>query len=196
MRQSQKETAAAEDTAAMQEPKSESVESTETEPQLDLAACKAQAEKVVSKYSKWSLATGLIPAPAIDLVALTAVQIKMASEICEAFGQSFSENKVKSVLVPLLGAAMPQALTTGGVSSTVKAIPVYGTLVGMATMPLLSAGASYAIGTAFVNHFASGGSLLDVDFDSMKTSVKENVENFKAKNKKEKVASTKEAADV
>ncbi|MEI8631987.1 hypothetical protein P4S72_07590 [Vibrio sp. PP-XX7] len=71
--------------------------------------------------------------------------------------------------MPLVGAAMPQALTTGGVSSTLKAIPIYGSLVGMATMPLLSAGASYAIGTAFVSHFANGGTLFNLDFNLMKT---------------------------
>ncbi|MEI8631986.1 hypothetical protein P4S72_07585 [Vibrio sp. PP-XX7] len=41
---------------------------------------------MIEKYSKWSLAAGLIPALlAVDLVALTAVQLKMVSEICTSF---------------------------------------------------------------------------------------------------------------
>ncbi|CAM3710600.1 hypothetical protein VA7868_03012 [Vibrio aerogenes CECT 7868] len=189
MREPQKKTTAQEAKAEAVPEKEAPAEEVTEQPPVDLAACKEKAEKVVEKYSKWSLATGLIPAPAIDLVALTAVQIKMVSEICKAFEQSFSEHKLKSVLVPLLGAAMPQALTTGGVSSTVKAIPVYGTLVGLSTMPLLSAGASYAIGSAFISHFANGGTLLSLNISSMKDAVKENVQKYKNKNKDDEDAS-------
>ena len=42
-----------------------------------------------------------------------------------------------------------------------KAVPIVGTLVGGFVMPTLSAGATYAIGKAFIEHFEGGGSLLD-----------------------------------
>ena len=48
-----------------------------------------------------------------------------------------------------------------GAASVLKAVPILGTIVGGFVMPVLSAGATYAIGKAFIQHFASGGTLLD-----------------------------------
>ena len=42
-----------------------------------------------------------------------------------------------------------------------KSVPVVGTAMSAIVMPALSAGATYAIGMAFIQHFASGGTLLD-----------------------------------
>lgn len=137
---------------------------------------------IVEKYSKWGFGAGLIPAPAFDLVALTAIQMKMVTDIAEVYGQSFSDNKIKSIVGPLLGAALPQTLTTGGISSTLKAIPVFGTVAGMATMPIISAAVTYGVGRTFVNHFAGGGSLLDIDLKHME----ESVEHFADKYRHEK----------
>jgi uncharacterized protein (DUF697 family) len=53
--------------------------------------------------------------------------------------------------------------TTSGIgaASLLKAVPVLGTIASGFVMPVLSAGATYAIGKAFIQHFASGGTLLD-----------------------------------
>jgi hypothetical protein len=40
-------------------------------------------------------------------------------------------------------------------------VPVVGTTISAIVMPALSAGATYAIGMAFIQHFASGGTLLN-----------------------------------
>jgi uncharacterized protein (DUF697 family) len=42
-----------------------------------------------------------------------------------------------------------------------KFVPIFGTITGALVMPALSAGATYAIGKAFIQHFTSGGTLLD-----------------------------------
>jgi hypothetical protein len=43
----------------------------------------------------------------------------------------------------------------------VKGLPGIGTAIGAITMPVISAGATYIIGKVFIQHFASGGTLLD-----------------------------------
>ena len=48
-----------------------------------------------------------------------------------------------------------------GATSLIKGIPGIGTAVSLLTMPTLSMGATYAIGMAFIQHFATGGTLLD-----------------------------------
>ena len=45
-------------------------------------------------------------------------------------------------------------------SSFIKSVPLVGTAVVIAT-PALSVAATYAIGMVFIQHFATGGTLLD-----------------------------------
>jgi uncharacterized protein (DUF697 family) len=47
-------------------------------------------------------------------------------------------------------------------SSFIKSVPLIGTAVGAITTPALSVAATYAIGMVFVQHFATGGTLLDL----------------------------------
>ena len=48
-------------------------------------------------------------------------------------------------------------------------------------MPVLSAGATYLIGRVFVQHFASGGTLLDFNPPDYKEFIKEQADKLKAK---------------
>ena len=64
------------------------------------------------------------------------------------------------MIASLAGSLIPA--TSGiGAASMLKAVPIIGTIAGGFVMPVLSAGATYAIGKAFIQHFASGGTLLD-----------------------------------
>jgi uncharacterized protein (DUF697 family) len=47
------------------------------------------------------------------------------------------------------------------VASVVKFVPVVGSLAGMITEPAIAAAATYALGKVFIQHFESGGTLLD-----------------------------------
>ena len=64
------------------------------------------------------------------------------------------------MIAALAGALLPLTSTVG-IFSTVKAVPIVGSIIGELAMPLLSAGATYGIGQAFIKHFESGGTLLD-----------------------------------
>jgi uncharacterized protein (DUF697 family) len=84
----------------------------------------------------------------------------MLRRLSQIYEVQFSENRGKSLIAALAGALLPSASTIGIVSS-VKAVPFLGSIVGGLAMPVLSAGAAYAIGQAFIKHFESGGTLLD-----------------------------------
>ena len=72
----------------------------------------------------------------------------------------FSENRGKALIAALAGCMIP-ATSGMGAASALKAVPVINILAAGFIMPVLSAGATYAIGKAFVQHFESGGTLLD-----------------------------------
>jgi uncharacterized protein (DUF697 family) len=118
------------------------------------------ASKLVNRFAIWSGVAGLIPLPVVDVVAVGGLQLQMLRRISQIYGVPFSENRGKALIASLAGSMIPA--TSGiGAASTLKAVPIVGMVISGFVMPVLSAGATYAIGKAFIQHFASGGTLLD-----------------------------------
>jgi uncharacterized protein (DUF697 family) len=145
-----------------------------------------QASQLVDRYSLWSGAAGLIPIPIVDVAVVGGVQIQMLRKLSEIYGVPFSDNMGKSVLAGLAGSLIPASTATTtamGVGSLMKGLPGVGTLVGALTMPAFSAGATYVIGKVFIQHFASGGTLLDFnppDYREFIKAQKEKLNRFKS----------------
>ena len=121
---------------------------------------RASAVKLVERFSLWSGAAGLIPVPFVDLAAVGGVQIQMLRRISQIYSVPFSENRGKALIAGLAGSMIP-ASSGIGAASILKSVPVVGMAISGIVMPVLSAGATYAIGMAFIQHFTSGGTLLD-----------------------------------
>jgi len=118
------------------------------------------ASKLVDRFALWSGVAGLIPVPVVDVFAVGGLQIQMVRRLSQIYDVEFSENRGKALIASLAGSMIPA--TSGiGAASVLKAVPIIGTIAGGFVMPALSAGASYAIGKAFIQHFATGGTLLD-----------------------------------
>jgi uncharacterized protein (DUF697 family) len=120
----------------------------------------ATASKLVERFALWSGAAGLVPLPLLDIVAVGGLQLQMLRRLSQLYGVPFSSNRGKSIIASLMGSMIP-ATSGMGVASALKAIPAIGTAAGTLTMSGVSAGATYAIGKVFIQHFASGGTLLD-----------------------------------
>jgi len=119
-----------------------------------------QALELVDSLSLWSGVAGLIPVPLVDIAAVGGVQLHMLRRLSEIYGVPFSENRGKSILTSLAGAIAPASVATA-TGSFLKGLPGIGTVIGALTMPAASAGATWVIGKVFIQHFASGGTLLD-----------------------------------
>jgi uncharacterized protein (DUF697 family) len=121
-----------------------------------------RAAKVVDRFSFWSGVAGLLPVPFVDLAAVGALQIQMLRVISQIYDVPFSENRGKAVVAGIFGTVIP--VSTGvGMASVVKTIPIAGTAIGALATPALAVAATYAIGRVFIQHFASGGTLLDFE---------------------------------
>jgi uncharacterized protein (DUF697 family) len=118
------------------------------------------ASKLVDRFALWAGGAGLIPIPLVDVLTVAGVQIQMLRRLSQIYDIPFSENRGKSAIAALLGATIP-ATSGMGMASVLKVVPLIGTPLGSLMMPALSAGATYAIGKVFIQHFASGGTLLD-----------------------------------
>jgi uncharacterized protein (DUF697 family) len=126
---------------------------------------------VIDKYTKWSFGIGFVPISVVDLVGLTVIQMRMLEQVAKVYGQSFGENKLRCIVSSLIGGAFPQSVNHVGMSSLLKNIPILGTLVSLVVMPVACSAATYALGAVFVKHFESGGTLLNIDLQSMTADV-------------------------
>ncbi len=118
------------------------------------------AAKLVDRFAIWSGVAGLVPIPVVDVIAVGGLQLQMLRRLSQIYNVEFSENRGKALIAALAGCMIP-ATSGMGAASALKAIPIVNILAAGFVMPVLSAGATYAIGKAFVQHFESGGTLLD-----------------------------------
>ncbi|HEX3126523.1 MAG TPA: DUF697 domain-containing protein [Thermoanaerobaculia bacterium] len=137
------------------------------------------ARDIVDRWVRWSFGAGLIPAPIVDLAALTAIQLKMLNDLADHYEVPFSENRGKMLIGALLGGTLPTKLAWGSVRSAFKAVPFVGPILGFMTMPSFGATSTQAIGRVFVRHFEEGGTLLDFEPGDVKDYVAHQVEEGK-----------------
>jgi len=131
-----------------------------------------RADAVIRRNVLWSFGAGVLPLPIVDLVASTAVQIKMTKELSELYGVAFREHLVKKLIGSLLSGVAGVGAGTLVAISFAKLIPVVGQVVGAVMAPVTIGAITYATGQVFVMHFEAGGTLLDFDARAMRAHFK------------------------
>jgi uncharacterized protein (DUF697 family) len=118
------------------------------------------ANKLVDRFAMWAGAAGLIPVPVLDLVAIGGLQLQMLRRLSDIYNVPFTDNRAKALVTALLGATIPTSSGIG-IAELLKAIPLLGTAIAAFVTPALAAASTYAVGKVFIQHFETGGSLLD-----------------------------------
>ena len=141
------------------------------------------ATKLVDRFAVWSGVAGLIPLPVVDVLAVGGLQLQMLRRVSQLYDVQFSENRGKALIASIAGTMIP--VTSGmGAASALKGVPLFGMLASAFVMPVLSAGATYAIGKAFIQHFESGGTLLDFNPPDYKEFIKAQKEMWDSRSKR------------
>jgi uncharacterized protein (DUF697 family) len=122
-----------------------------------------QAYNIVKQNVLWAAGGGLIPVPVLDVVAITAVEVKMLRELAALYGVPFQEERIRTICVALLAGLGAPVIGTTVATSFLKSIPFLGFLTGLVVVPGIAAAFTYAVGKVFIQHFASGGTFLDFD---------------------------------
>lgn len=141
------------------------------------------AERLVGRFAAWSGIAGFIPLPLVDAVAVGGLQVQMLRRLSQIYDKPFSENVGKALIVSLAGSLIPETSAIGA-ASMLKAMPIVGTIAAGFVMPALSAGATYAIGKAFIQHFVSGGTLLDFNPPDYREFIKAQREMWESRSKR------------
>jgi uncharacterized protein (DUF697 family) len=120
------------------------------------------ARDVVKSHVLVGMSLGMIPAPLVDLVAITGTQLNMVRLLCKHYDVDFDEKKTKVLLTSLVSSSLP-VIAVVGLSSFAKIIPGVGTLGGSFSMLALSGALIYATGQVLIRHFDMGGTLDDFE---------------------------------
>lgn len=119
-----------------------------------------EAKMITIKYANWSLVPGILPTPLLDMALLAGIQLRMVQQLSKLYGVPFNANAGKSIISALIGSIVPTKAGFGFTGSAIKSIPVVGGVLGFLFMPAFAWAATYAVGTVFIQHFASGGTFL------------------------------------
>lgn len=138
-----------------------------------------KAHGSVKNYTMGAMAVGLVPIPVADMVALSAIQMKMVHSVAGIYDVPFSKNVAKSIIGSMLGSSIAVTLAMP-VASFIKVIPIIGQSSGTISTALIGSASTYAIGKIFVEHFESGGTFLDFDEEKAKNHFKELYEEGRA----------------
>jgi len=143
-----------------------SAEEKAAEPSVDefsLGARHILASETIKRNMLWSAGAGVLPVPVVELVAITAVELKLIKELADIYGAGYRKDLAKAAVLSLIGSLGSVTLGKMFAMSSLKIIPFIGHMVSVASVPALAAAITYAIGRVFVSHFETGGTLLDFD---------------------------------
>lgn len=123
-----------------------------------------KAMEIVHKHVLAVMGAGLVPVPIVDVVAITALQMKMLKDLADFYEVKLARNQMTYSLIgsATAGIGAPMAVAPL-LSSVMKVIPGFGTAAGVASMPIVGGASTYALGKVFVGHFEAGGTLFTFD---------------------------------
>lgn len=124
---------------------------------------KKNMEDIISTHVIFAMTAGAIPLPVADIVAVSAIQYDMIKQIAEFHKVSYDSNKGKALASSLAGATVSRIG-----ASALKAVPGIGTMLGIGSQMIMAGATTYALGKLFDSQFSRGGSLDNINIDSVK----------------------------
>jgi len=126
----------------------------------------SEAQNIVETNIIVSMASGLVPIPLFDIISLTNIQFHMIQTLAEHY-EIPADNINKSLITSLISGSLP-VVSVLGLSSFIKSMPGIGSLVGSASVSIISGAIGYAVGQVFIRHFEKNGTLEDFNPNSAK----------------------------
>jgi uncharacterized protein (DUF697 family) len=122
-----------------------------------------QAVAIVERYANYSAIGGAIPVPLANAAAITALLVRMVKSLSELYSVPFERNRTRSVVIALMGGALPTGFATIATSTITLFVPGLNVL-GLAVSSVTSGAYARSIGQLFIEHFENGAT---VDFRSI-----------------------------
>ena len=95
---------------------------------------------------------GLVPMPAVNVASVTAVNLRMVKVLSDLYGIAFERDKMRSVVLGLMGGAAPTGLAAATATTLSFAAPLAGAF-GLVVSTVVAATLTRRIGLYFVERF-------------------------------------------
>lgn len=122
-----------------------------------------KAVAIVERHANFSAVGGAIPIPLANAAAITALMVRMVRSLSKLYGVPFERNRTRSVVIALMGGALPTGFATIATTTITYFIPGLN-LVGLAVSSVTSGAYARSIGQLYIEHFENGAA---VDFRSI-----------------------------
>lgn len=126
------------------------------------------ARDIVQKNVWYSLGIVMVPFPVIDLAYSVGVQINMIRDLSELYEIPFSKHTAQNLIYSFVAGSWSLIMGRALFFSFLKVVPGACLFAALAANPTASAAMTYALGSVFIMHFESGGTLLDLDPQKMR----------------------------
>jgi uncharacterized protein (DUF697 family) len=155
-----------------------------SEKECTLEEKKAKASAIIKKNMWWAAGSGLIIIPYVDMTAILLVNLKMIRELANLYQVKFSKKLGRSFLGSLISGVGTGVLSHNSVvplvaGSLMKFAPVIGTAVGAFATSGFGAAFTGGVGEFFSRHFASGGTMENLDMQKATETVQSKMEEKK-----------------
>lgn len=131
-----------------------------------------QPAGIVKKYTYLSSGTGIIPIPGVDIAALSFLQYQMVTKLARIYGVPVEKERLRGILASLLSTVISASVIYGPVTRSLVMLTGIGWIMKSAVAVPASGVTTYILGVIFIQHFESGGNLLDFDLDEKKVAYK------------------------
>lgn len=138
-----------------------------TEETLTAAETENLALHTIKNHAITAMGIGMLPAPGVDLMGLTVVQLNLMRKLGNLYGQDLTDNAGKKVLSALLAGYLPMAVAAPA-ASLLKLIPGVGTAAGVLAQSSIAGATTYGLGKVIFNHLSEGGTFNNIGKESLK----------------------------
>jgi uncharacterized protein (DUF697 family) len=140
----------------------------------------AAARKIVETHVWYAAGAGLIPVPLLDMAVITGINLNLIKRLSTHYGVEFKEDRGKAIIGALAGGLSTGVLAQNPAANTIlRTIPLVGQTLATLSMSVFGGAFTYAVGQVFVQHYATGGTMLDFDAAKARTFVSEQYEKGK-----------------
>jgi uncharacterized protein (DUF697 family) len=115
---------------------------------------RARARSIVERHKTFAAIGGLFPLPIVNVAGVTAVMLRMVKQLSDLYGVPFERDRTRSLIVGLVGGAVPTGLGTATASTLAFVLPAHA-LVGLGVSAISAGALTRGIGLVFVDHFES-----------------------------------------
>jgi uncharacterized protein (DUF697 family) len=122
---------------------------------------RALARRVVERHKTYAAIGGLSPLPILNVAGVAAIVMRMVKQLSELYGVPFERDRTRSLIISLIGGAVPTGLGTATASTLAFVLPSHA-LVGLGVTAITAGALTRGIGLVFLDHFESTSSPLGV----------------------------------